>query len=408
MTAIFALWNTGGFSLAADSNQRISEPGQIWIDPIQKIFSLPNHQVAFGGAGDSLIDMVDVNVLISTWSKKLTESLPSIEDYAISFLNWFNDQDLPDTSADLDFDEFDSTIKESFEILKSEFPGFEEAESEEIAKFLAKKMSKQPVYALNIYGNRFLDLELNNFAYETEADILSYEKIVEIHQEVSSHRLESKAYNEYWTNCYNKCFARASEIFPSVIGQEFNSECEWQVGLIDYLIEVHENLFFPDATYARCMLIGYGEDDWIPRAVVFRIYDSEWGVRQVAIEQVLDPRFNWYVTIGISSGVGDLARGYSNDFQESLVEISSETLDESTSNDLMTKLYDLGRQRIQKSLTRIDSLTVRRLEFVARLFVELEALKSYLNEPLPGVGGDVQYITMTKNSTKSGVYHEYS
>ena len=156
MTAIFALWNTGGFSLAADSNQRISEPGQIWIDPIQKIFSLPNHQVAFGGAGDSLIDMVDVNVLISTWSKKLTDPLPSIEDYAISFLNWFNDQDLPDTSADLDIDEFDSTIRESFEILKSEFTGFEEAESDEIAKFLAKKMSKQPVYALNIYGNRFL------------------------------------------------------------------------------------------------------------------------------------------------------------------------------------------------------------------------------------------------------------
>jgi hypothetical protein len=128
----------------------------------------------------------------------------------------------------------------------------------------------------------------------------------------------------------------------------------------------------------------------------------------VAIEQVLDPRFQWYVTIGISSGVGDLARGYSNDFQENLVEVSSDTLDESTSTDLMAKLYELGRQRIQKTLTRIDSLTVRRLEFVARLFVELEALKSYLNEPLPGVGGDVQFITMTKDSTKSGVYHEYN
>ena len=156
------------------------------------------------------------------------------------------------------------------------------------------------------------------------------------------------------------------------------------------------------------MLIGYGENDWIPRAIVFRIYDSEWGVRQVAVEQVLDPRFQWYVTIGISSGVGDLARGYSSDFHESLIEVSSESLDESTNSELMSKLYELGTQRIQNSLKRIDSLTVRRLEFVARLFVELEALKSYLNEPLPGVGGDVQYITMTKDSTKSGVYHEYN
>lgn len=408
MTAIFALWNTSGFSLAADSNQRINEPGQIWIDPIQKIFSLPNHQVAFGGAGDSLIDMVDVNVLVSTWSKKLKEPLPTIEDYAISFLNWFNDQELPDTSAELNLDEFDSTIRENFEILKTEYPRFMEANAKEIADFLASKMVKQPVAALNVYGNRYLDLEINKFEYESDAEILSYESIFRIHKQVSAYRISSESYKNYWANCYTRCFLRASEIFPSIVGEEFDSDREWHIGLIDSLIEVHENLFFPDATYARCMLIGYGENDWIPRAVVFRIYDSEWGVRQVAVEQVLDPKFQWYVTIGISSGVGDLARGYSSDFHENLIEVSSESLDESTNSELMSKLYELGTQRIQKSLNRIDSLTVRRLEFVARLFVELEALKSYLNEPLPGVGGDVQYITMTKDSTKCGVYHEYN
>jgi hypothetical protein len=408
MTAIFALWNTGGFSLAADSNQRINEPGQIWIDPIQKIFSLPNHQVAFGGAGDSLIDMVDVNVLISTWSKKLKEPLPTLEDYAISFFSWFNDQDLPDTSEDLDADEFDSTIKESHEILKAELPGFMEKTAEEITDFLATKMAKQPVSALNIYGNRYRDLEINNFEYKTGAEILSYDSILRIHEEVYDHRLSSGAYKDYWENCYIKCFSRASEVFPDLVGEEFDSEREWHMGMIDHLVEVHENLFFPDATYARCMLIGYGENDWIPRAVIFRIYDSEWGVRQLAIEQVCDPKYQWYLTIGNSSGVGDLARGYSSDFHESLIEVSSESLDESTNSELMTKLYDIGKQRTQKSLTRIDSLTVRRLEFVARLFVELEALKSYLNEPLPGVGGDVQFITMTKDSTKSGVYHEYN
>jgi hypothetical protein len=408
VTAIFALWNTGGFSLAADSNQRINEPGQIWIDPIQKIFPLSNHQVAFGGAGDSLIDLVDVNVLISTWSKKLKNPLPTIEDYAISFLNWFNDQKLPDTSADLDIDEFDSTIKENFEILKTEFPQFMAASSEEITDFLVGKWAKQSVSALNVYGNRYLDLEINNFEYESDSEVLSYESISRIHNEVTDYRVKSDSYKTYWANCYTQCFARAAEIFPNIVGEEFDSEKEWHIGLIDSLVEVHENLFFPDATYARCMLIGYGENDWIPRAIVFRIYDSEWGVRQVAVEQVLDPRFQWYVTIGISSGVGDLARGYSSDFHESLIEVSSESLDESTNSELMSKLYELGTQRIQNSLKRIDSLTVRRLEFVARLFVELEALKSYLNEPLPGVGGDVQYITMTKDSTKSGVYHEYN
>lgn len=409
MTAIFALWNTNGFSLAADSNQTISEPGQIWIDPVQKIFPLENHQVAFGGAGDASIDLVDINVLISTWSKKLSGPLPLLEDYVVSFLEWFNDQNLPDRTTTLNIEEFDETLQETITALNEGFPNYKEASLEQISDFLALSLiTPRSVSELNIYGGRFPQLEVNNLSYDSDADVLSYERISNIHDRVRKHRINSKRYTDFISANQMKCFARAQQVFLEIVGEDFNPDQEWQYALINYLIEVHENLLFSDTSYARCMLIGYGEDDWIPRAVVFRIYDSDWGVRQVAIERVFDPRAQWYVSIGISSGINDLARGYSNDFQESLIEISSETLDEPASSDLMGRLFELGRERFHRSLTRIDSLTVRRLEFVARLFVELEALKSYLNEPLPGVGGDVQYITMTKNSTKSGVYHEYN
>jgi hypothetical protein len=409
MTAIFALWNTNGFSLAADSNQTINEPGQIWIDPIQKIFPLDNHQVAFGGAGDGSVDLVDVNVLISTWAKKLSTPLPNLEDYLVSFLEWFNDQNLPSAPPTLDATEFDENLEEAVNALNEGFPNFKKADPEQILEFLATALIvPKSVLGLNIYGGRYSQLEINNLSYESEVDALSYGKLSDINTRVRNHRINSENYSISMAESRERYFGRASQTFPEIVGEVFDPTLDWHVALIDSLIELHENLVFPDASFARCMLIGYGEEDWIPRAVVFRMYNSDWGVRQVAIERVYDPRAQWYVSIGISSGISDLARGFSNDFQESLLEISSETLDEPTSSDLMGRLFELGRERFNRSLTRIDSLTVRRLEFVARLFVELEALKSYLNEPLPGVGGDVQYITMTKNSTKSGVYHEYN
>ena len=409
MTAIFALWNANGFSLAADSNQTISEPGQIWIDPVQKIFSLENHQVAFGGAGDASVDLVDVNVLVSTWSKKISAPLPFLEDYVVSFLEWFNDQNLPSAQPTLDATEFDENLEEAVNALNEGFPNYKKADPEQILEFLATALIvPKNVLGLNIYGGRYSQLEINNLSYESEVDALSYGKISDINTRVRNHRINSENYRISMAESRERYLARASQVFPEIVGDTFDPTLGWHVALIDSLIEIHENLVFPDASFARCMLIGYGEEDWIPRAVVFRMYNSDWGVRQVAIERVYDPRAQWYVSIGISSGISDLARGFSNDFQESLLEISSETLDEPTSSDLMGRLFALGRERFQQSLNRIDSLTVRRLEFVARLFVELEALKSYLNEPLPGVGGDVQYITMTKNSTKSGVYHEYN
>jgi hypothetical protein len=409
MTAIFALWNTDGFSLAADSNQRINEPGQIWIDPVQKIFPLENHQVAFGGAGDASIDLVDVNVLISTWAKNLSTPLPNLEDYLVSFLNWFNDQNLPSTTPTFNIAEFDEALEKTFNALNSAFPNYKQSSTAQVNDFLSRYlMYKKPVHQLNIYGNRFYELELNNLSYETSQEVMNYTTIANIHQKVKEHRLNSDSYEKFLSTNRERCSLRAQEVFPAVIGEEFDPNKEWHIGMINYLIEVHENYVFPENSFARCVLIGYGDEDWIPRALVFRMYDSDWGVRQVAIERMCHPSVDWYVSIGIESGVDEMTLGYSNDFLESLIEASSEVVDEPTASDLKLKAHQLGINRFHRTLKRIESLTVRRLEFVARLFVELEALKSYLNEPLPGVGGDVQYITMTKNSTKSGVYHEYS
>ncbi len=407
MTAIFALWNTNGFSMASDSNQTITEPGQTWIDPIQKIFAIKNHQVAFGGAGRAKIDSVDVNEIVASWTKSLSSPLEYLEDYVIHFLNWLNDQELPDDSNDEGLEELEASIKDCFNVLNEECQNFKNLKSSEIADFLAQRLPKKYIQDLNIFGNRIEELEVNNFQYDLESDKLKFEKILKINRAVVEHRAVSDSYKRNWTDWYTKCFEKAAEVFPSIIGEEFDFDCEWHLGIVDHFIEVRENYVYPEATFARCMLIGYGEKDWIPKAIQFKILDSDFGIRQVSIETVADPRFTWYMSLGISAGVSDLARGFSSDFHDALINISADTNGDETSEDVARRLFELGSKRTGETLRRLDTLTVRRLEFVARLFVELEALKSYLNEPLPGVGGDVQYVTMTKNSVKSGVYLEY-
>ena len=69
MTAIFAVWNNYGFSLASDSNQTGSKDNQTWVDPVEKIIMLENHQIAIGAAGNSFHSGVEVNEIFRSWGK---------------------------------------------------------------------------------------------------------------------------------------------------------------------------------------------------------------------------------------------------------------------------------------------------------------------------------------------------
>jgi hypothetical protein len=73
MTAIFAVWNNYGFSLASDSNQTGSKDNQTWVDPVEKIIMLEKHQIAIGGAGNSFHSGVEVNEIFRTREKSLPE-----------------------------------------------------------------------------------------------------------------------------------------------------------------------------------------------------------------------------------------------------------------------------------------------------------------------------------------------
>ena len=101
MTAIFAVWNNYGFSLASDSNQTGSKDNQTWVDPVEKIIMLENHQIAIGAAGNSFHSGVEVNEIFRSWEKSLPkEGFAKLDDYFVNFAHWFSKQTFNKTSPD--------------------------------------------------------------------------------------------------------------------------------------------------------------------------------------------------------------------------------------------------------------------------------------------------------------------
>jgi hypothetical protein len=73
----------------------------------------------------------------------------------------------------------------------------------------------------------------------------------------------------------------------------------------------------------------------------------------------------------------------------------------------MDAINKYGVDRKESTLEKTNLLNIDRLEYVARLFVEMEALNSYLVENLPGVGGNIQVVTMTKTTRRELTYPEF-
>jgi hypothetical protein len=93
MTAIYAVWNNYGFALASDSNQTATQTDQTWVDPVEKIILLHNHQVAVAAAGSAMHEDIEINEIIRSWESQLpTAGFQKLDDYFIDFSLWFAGQ----------------------------------------------------------------------------------------------------------------------------------------------------------------------------------------------------------------------------------------------------------------------------------------------------------------------------
>ena len=148
-------------------------------------------------------------------------------------------------------------------------------------------------------------------------------------------------------------------------------------------------------------MVGFGNDDPSPTAYSLRLYDNLSDVPRIMIEEMSQPHDIWWWAIGVTASVNRLFRGYSRD----LLEHSSFT---STQKEKLEKhLDEYSERRIESMRGKVSMLSVERMTYIARMFVELEALESYLQTPLPGVGGDISVVSMTKSRRFDKIFSEF-
>ena len=95
MTAIYLVWNKEGFAFAGDSNVSIEVDGKTeWLQATEKIFSIPNHQIAVGSAGRGKINGLSIREIFGWWSENLgpKENFNYFGDYVANFVAWFSAQ----------------------------------------------------------------------------------------------------------------------------------------------------------------------------------------------------------------------------------------------------------------------------------------------------------------------------
>lgn len=408
MTAVFAVWNNYGFSLASDSNQTSQMHDQNWVDPVEKAFMLENHQIAIAGAGASFHQGVEVNEIFRTWELTLSqEGFGTLEEYLVDFSNWYSEQKFASNGSSIE------SLRGDLEFWFTDLRGIFLEHGASIATssleelFYAKHASVRTY--LNLFGNAWETLAKDE---ESLSDVVSkkYSKIQEIRDRLIVHnpllKDDLKFDFEQDGLLEDETSDAVTSEFLEVFGRDFDDSSEIDLKILELTFIMIENTTL-DEDQIEILMIGYGREDWLPSSFQFNIQPKFFGIPRLFFSNYSNPNFNWYVTIAIDTAVYELTRGISRERRGEIDELVLKYLDESKVEEFTRELNENLDEKFQSTLSKIEHLTIERLEFVSRLFVQIEALKSFLDQPIAGVGGDTKVISMTKNSRRERNFKEF-
>lgn len=408
MTAIFAIWNNYGFSLASDSNQTASKDNQTWVDPVEKVILLEKHQIAIGAAGDSFHRGVEINEIFRTWERTLPiDGFPELGDYFVDFVGWFNRQTF--VKSDRNFDGLRSLMRACFEKIKT-------FQNSSVAYSDALDFEKKVIASFECDRSAFNLLGPNWDLYASVSDSLQEElsdsdeqsdelraKLIARNPEIESFNWIFDENDELDSEVIDEIYPIFSEVFEREL--DFNNDSD--IDILNVAISLVSNISFSVDDDLEAILIGYGENDWLPSGISFKFYTSIFGLRRLQVSKCSNPNINWYMSIAVDAAITELAHGVSGDRLTQIMELASDYIEESAIADFSEKIHKQSNEKFHKTLSKIDFLTIDRLEYVSKLFVQIEALKSFLDQPVPGVGGDIRVISMTKNTRRSKHFKEF-
>jgi hypothetical protein len=414
MTAIYTVWNNYGFALASDSNQTAAQKDQTWVDPVEKILLLKNHQIAIGAAGNSMHEGIEVNEIVRSWEKQLPDiGFPKLDDYFIDFVFWFANQKFNSSyTAPETYTDFAHRRFETYKLYSSM-----QADPLNVDEFLDFHVANAKVgrFASNLFGSAWDSYADDGELLENATTTLEKKNrhVQSIREQIATngklvkpisgsnefpHIMEQDDYDE---DLQLKILSN----FESVFQRKFDAKNSIDNVYLQKIFEELENDldFIFDVNF---QIVGYGNDDWLPTSIKFDVTESLSGVPRVKISDYSNPNYNWYLALAQNSAVSQLTRGHTTEREQEIIEMAEPHIKKDHHAEFAQGLGNIANAKFQNSVKRLDFLTLDRLEFVSRLFVQIEALRSYLDEPVPGVGGDTKVISMTKTTRKERVFKE--
>ena len=387
MTAIFMVWNTAGFALAADDSisvTNLDSEGQektLWTDVGEKIFELENHKLAIAFAGNARVNNIPIGHLLRMWESNLTTEISYFFEYVIDFLNYFAKCNFPvDENYNL---ELSVRCDLYMDLIKTECEKKPKNMEKKIKELINQRSENAPS---NIYGPRFSD--------EVKAYQASENPLVEIENRFAQMWVDQAEF-ENKTQANDECLTNAIKIikesFETIFETKWNENIEWHQTIVEELAPyIINKIDLEDST--ELLFVGYGKKDWIPHLVKLSVHPFNGQVPRVKIMSVCNPNLTWHEALGQTDQIMLFLRGIDTDLDLSL----QSSFSKSQSSGLINQIEEFVEIRTGEMQKKVSNLSIAKLEFVAHSFVELESLGSFLVEYLPGVGGGIKVVSMTR------------
>ena len=393
MTAIFLVWNRKGLAVAADSAlslQRAFEDGTIKTistTETSKIFRVPNKSVLAAYSGESLVNHIPISSIVERWAANLP-TFKSLYDYAENFIKWYSEDALLGKEAK-DYYLQGSFISQ-FQLIKknldaNEYDGRSQSEVVDWYYDYWESCSHP-----NIYGTA-KDKYESRQGLEEDAGFYS-----DFIARFSNYELDQTSYLEY--------LKEVEAAFEGAYEFVFKNSPWYQDTEISQLklrsIRFNMDYIFEDE-HTTLMLAGYGEDDWIPRCVVFNIFDSDCLLPRINVSRLSNPNTVWYEDIGQTSTVDKFFAPV--DYQV-LREIQQRLREKFRGRAYLDKvmleidgiLEKHSDDVLGPTRERVKNFNTERLAFVASQMVALESLSSLIKKDLPDVGGRIDVVQLTR------------
>ena len=172
------------------------------------------------------------------------------------------------------------------------------------------------------------------------------------------------------------------EILTERFDLDFSDEGDHQE-VRDHLAHYLLRYWDDELTETEMLFIGYGSKEWVPSYVSVRLASYGGQLARASFREARNENQVWFVAIAQADQVYTFLQGMSSTFMQNLLEHYGEHVDAEVTDLLEDQVAD----RLDTMRSKITHLSPNKLAFIARSFVEVERLGSFLLEDLPSVGG---------------------